>query len=898
MTPKSAAAEVSLLLLLSSVASAAAPDTPPLAQASVIAQGPALDGDILDDPVWQSVVPLTDFWQTTPDEGHPASEATEVRIAMTADTLYLGVVCRDREPDRVVANESRRDASLDDTDSFQVIFDTFRDRQNGFVFGTNPNGLEYDGQVVNEGEGGGFGGSELGGFNLNWDASWEVQARTGPFGWSAEFAIPLRTLRYAAGNPQTWGLNFQRNIRRRNERAYWAPLARNHTLSRLSSAGAFGGLLLPKQRNLQLSPYALGEVSEDVFGGRGRDERGDLGGEVKWSVTPSLTLDATVNTDFAQVEADEQQINLDRFDLFYAEKRPFFLENAGFFTVGTPGEVDLFFSRRIGLGPDGERIPILAGARLSGKAGRTNLGLLDMQTRSVDGITSANNFAVARVFREMKNRSGLGVIFANRQATGAEALPDDWNRTLALDGRWGVGRYLDLAGYAARTFTPGASEAQGAGHASVTWNSPSWFVFSKYTEVGEGFDPQIGFLARQGYRKPEALVFYTHRFLSGALLESRPHVSYRGFWKPDGFQESGFLHLDNHLEWRGGWELHTGVNVTREGLRQPFEIYPGIVVPPGTYDNAEFQLVGITNQGAPLSLELQLTTGGFFDGSRVSVETALRARAGDALNAYSRLEPQRREPRRRPLRHQPRASSPFLVAHPPLLRASPPAVQRPDRQLVHQPPAGLHPDGQQRPLPGLQREPRDGDGPAHSRSQHHLEDQPPVRPARLKGAGLRYSYRRASMGSRRGRAQRGVDAEHEPDGRGDADREQDRQRGHDRVPARVGGHALGDRHPQERCPRRPHRGDGEALEHELVADVLPARAHRAPDADLARPLQDGGEHDVHDADAAHEQRDAGDRPHHHVEQALGASALLQERLGHHQGRNRRPRRAGGRGGPS
>jgi hypothetical protein len=620
------------LLLLSALA-AAAPESPPLAQAAAIAAPPTVDGDVLGDPVWQGVPPLTDFWQTTPDEGRPASEATEVRIGFTADTLYLAVVCRDREPERVVANESRRDASLDDTDSFQFIFDTFRDRQNGFVFGTNPNGLEYDGQVANEGEGGGFAGSELGGFNLNWDGSWTVRTALGDFGWSAEFAIPFRTLRYGKGAAQTWGLNLQRNIRRRNEKAYWAPLARNYSLHRVSSAGALDGLRVPKQRNLQISPYVLGELAEPSPGSP-REERGDLGGELKWSVTPSLTLDGTVNTDFAQVEADEQQINLDRFDLFYPEKRPFFLENAGFFTVGTPGEVDLFFSRRIGLGPSGERIPILAGARLSGKAGGTNLGLLNMQTRPLDGVTPANNFAVARVFREMRNRSGLGAVFTNRQATGDEAFPDDWSRTLGVDGRVGIGKYVDLSGYAARTFTPGTSDSQSAAHASATYNSPSWFLHTKYTQVGEAFDPQVGFLARQGYRKPEVGVFYTHRFLKGALLETRPHVSYRGYYKPDGFQESGFLHIDNHFEWRGGWELHTGVNVTREGLRAPFEISPGVVVPPGTYDNAELQLVGITNQGAPLSLETTLTTGGFFDGSRVSVETALRARAGEALNAY------------------------------------------------------------------------------------------------------------------------------------------------------------------------------------------------------------------------------------------------------------------------
>jgi hypothetical protein len=625
---------LSAAALTAAVAGAQTPDAaPPIAQATPATAPPVLDGDVLNDAAWQVAAPLDRFWQTTPDAGRPASERTEVRILYTRDTLYFGIVCHDREPQRLVVNESRRDSSLEDTDSFQIVLDTYRDRQNGFVFGTNPAGLEYDGQVTNEGQGGGD-GSSLGGFNLNWDGSWQVRTRVGDFGWSAEFAIPFRTLRYGRGDDQTWGLNFQRNIRRRNERAYWSPPERQYDLYRLSSAGALEQLAVPPQRNLQVSPYLLGTLARDAQAGAATDRHGEAGGELKWSVTPALTFDATVNTDFAQVEADEQQINLDRFNLFYPEKRPFFLENAGFFGVGTPGEVDLFFSRRIGLGPEGEVIPILAGARLSGKAGGVNLGLLDMQTREEEGIAPANNFAVARAYRELPNRSGIGGIFTNRQATGDD-VGDDYGRTLGVDARWGIGRFVDLAAYAARTFTPGVEGAQHAAHLSVAWKSAAWEVFGKYTDVGEGFDPEVGFLQRRGYRKPEALVFYTHRFTSGALLEARPHVSYRGFWKPDGFQESGFLHLDNHLEWRSGWELHTGVNVTRAGLRQPFEIYPGIVVPPGSYDNVEGQLVGITNQAAPLSLEVDLNAGGFFDGSRVRVAAELRARIGDTFNAYA-----------------------------------------------------------------------------------------------------------------------------------------------------------------------------------------------------------------------------------------------------------------------
>lgn len=617
-----------ILLLLAS------PQGSPVAQATSAEEPPVLDGDVLGEHVWHVAPPLTTFWQTTPDEGQPSSERTEVRLLYTRDTLYVGVVCHDREPGRIVVNESRRDASLDDSDSFQVILDTYLDRQNGFVFGTNPAGLEYDGQVTNEG---GEDNGTLGGFNLNWDASWQVRTRVGEFGWSAEFAIPFRSLRYGGRDDQAWGVNFQRNIRRRNERAYWSPLARHYGLFRLSSAGRLEGLRPPRPRNLALTPYAL---VDSVRAGSRTHTDTDIGGDLKYGVTPSLTLDATVNTDFAQVEADEQQINLDRFSLFYPEKRPFFLENAGFFTVGTPGEVEPFFSRRIGIGPDGEVIPILAGGRLSGRVGGVNLGLLEMQTRSVDGVAPANNFAVLRAFREMRNRSGLGLIGVNRQATGGAAGTDDHNRVVGIDGRLGIGSHLDLAAYALRAFTPGATQPQHAWHGSATFRSPSWEIFGKLTGVGEDFDPQAGFVRRRGYLKPDALVFHTHRFRSGplGLHEVRPHVSYRGFWKPDGFHESGFLHLDNHFAWRTGWEVHTGVNVTREGLREAFEIVPGIVVPPGTYDNAELQLVGNTNQGSRLSGSFRLVKGGFFDGDRMTLTPEVRLRLGDTFTGSVSLD--------------------------------------------------------------------------------------------------------------------------------------------------------------------------------------------------------------------------------------------------------------------
>jgi len=304
----------------------------PVGRAVELAIAPTIDGVVKDDAAWKGAPAFEDFWQVAPDDGQPSTQRTQVFIGFTEDTLYIGFICYDDDPEGIVVTSSRRDADLDDSDSFQIFLDSFLDRQNGFVFGTNPAGIEYDAQVTREGsESFGSGG---GGFNLNWDTTWAVKARISEIGWSAEMAIPFKSLRYGTGDVQSWGINFQRNIERNNETAYWASLPRQRRLYRASEAGTVEGIKVPPQKNLQFTPYLLGLASR---GGEisGTDYDNELGFDLKYSITPSLTLDATYNTDFAQVEADAFQVNLDRFSLFLPEQRPFFLENAGQFAVGS-----------------------------------------------------------------------------------------------------------------------------------------------------------------------------------------------------------------------------------------------------------------------------------------------------------------------------------------------------------------------------------------------------------------------------------------------------------------------------------------------------------------------------------------------------------------------------------
>ena len=623
------------------------PSAPPVAQASRARTAPVLDGRILDDPAWQDVPALVEFWQTAPDAGQPSSERTEVRIVYTESAIYFGVVLLDRDPSGLTTSDSRRDSPLDDTDSFRIVLDTYRDRQNGFVFATTPSGLEYDGQLNGEGTnnpfgggggGGGGGGRQFGGsgggFNLNWDGAWKVRTVTSADGWSAEFEIPFKTLRYEPGTGREWGVNFQRTIRRRKETAFWAPLPIQFDLMRVSLAGGLTGLDLPVQRNLALIPYTLGEAQQRGAVSGDTKFFGDVGLDAKYSVTPSLTLDGTINTDFAQVEVDEQQVNLDRFNLFFPEKRPFFLENAGLFAVGSPSEAEVFFSRRIGIAPDGAEIPIIAGARLSGRAGPVNIGLLNMQTDDAN-VGFGNNFTVARVRRDFKGRSNIGAMFVGRQATGEDAGTDNHNRAFAADGRWGIGRTGLISGFVARTATPGVGEGQHAFQIQARNDTQPLTLSLAYTETGRNFNPEVGFLSRLGgFRKVESLVFTRWRPKSWSKFqEIRPHTNYRAYWNHDGFQETGFWHIDSSWELKSGAEFSTGFNLTREGVVQGFEIYPGVNVPAGTFDHHEAQLSFQTNQGAPVSGRIQMNAGGFFGGDRVSVTPELRVRVGDTFSS-------------------------------------------------------------------------------------------------------------------------------------------------------------------------------------------------------------------------------------------------------------------------
>ena len=599
---------------------------------------PIIDGNILNDKVWQGISPITQMIQIKPEFNVPSTEKTEIRVATYKNTFYVAVVCYDSTPENIVVSDSRRDSDLNDEDSFLFILDTYNDLQNGFLFGTNSNGMEYDAQIDNEGQGNFSAnrqqGGVIGGTNINWDATWSVKTETGNYGWSAEFAIPLRSLRFKSGDKQTWGINFQRNISKNTETSFWASLPLGFDIKRLSLAGKIHGLKLQNPGNLKLIPYALTQtINDDAIDPNKTTTNLEFGADIKYSLTPSLTLDLTYNTDFAQVEVDEQQVNLDRFNLFFPEKRPFFLENAGQFSVGSPGEVDLFFSRRIGIGNNGALVPIIGGARLSGKINQTNVGLLSMFTEGVtDENIEKNNFSVARVNHDFSNsRSSVGGIFINRSGLGNN--PDDYNRVFAMDGKYGLGKKAQISGFAAKSITPGTNKQDHAFKLLANYNWDGWNINAGYTEVGEGFNPEVGFLQRSSFKKPEFLLFRALRPKNwGSILEIRPHVSYRGYWNFNDQLVTSFLHIDNHWVWASGFEIHTGINFTTEGVFEPFRI-SGVEIPSKTYDHSELQLIFISNPNKKLSYNTRTVIGGYFGGDRISNSGTINYRIGDKFNS-------------------------------------------------------------------------------------------------------------------------------------------------------------------------------------------------------------------------------------------------------------------------
>jgi hypothetical protein len=590
-----------------------------------------LDGR-LDDEAWKSAEVAGDFVQSEPNTGQPATEATEVRVVYDATTLYIGAFLHEREPADVVVNEIRKDFKEEDQDDFEVILDTFRDRHNGYVFITNVEGAKLDRQVAGEGR-------EV---NGSWDAVWDVRTTRVEGGWTVEMAIPFKSLRYDPNGDGTWGVNFSRRIRHKNETTFWTPIPREFNLARLTLAGDLDGVRPSgATRDLRVKPYGLARSVRDV-GAKAFTSGGDAGLDVKAGLTRALTLDVTVNPDFAQVEADEQQVNLTQFSQFFPEKREFFLENSGTFYVGdaarnnrafvppTPDEdMLLFFSRRIGITGAGQAQRIPGGARLTGTVGSFGIGALAMQSDAL-GTAPASRYTALRLKKNLAAGSDIGILYTARENADVSS---DHNRAYGMDANIRFFNQVDWNSYAIGSETPGKKGGEYTWRTSLNYEGQ--FVHAKVAalEVGDGFQDDLAFYRRTGVRKWFADIGLRPRpkwWKDMGGRELHPHITWNYYNDLAGRPIGKNLHSANSWFFADGGFTEISANARYEYITDSLRLNRGDKtaqrIAPGGYQWTEWRWLLQTNAARPLSLNMTATRGGLWSGSQSSLNATVTFR--------------------------------------------------------------------------------------------------------------------------------------------------------------------------------------------------------------------------------------------------------------------------------
>ena len=597
-----------------------------------------LDG-ALDEAAWAEAPIANGFIQNDPREGNAATYDTDVRVLYNEDALYFGIFAHDMEPSKIITSDLKKDYNTGSSDGFRIVLDTFHDGRNAYQFATNPAGAKWDSQMASEGRDN----------NANWDGIWDVKTRITETGWVAEVWIPFRTLKFGDADPQVWGINFERKLRRLNEDSYWSPIPRIYDAQRVSLAGTLEGLRgLHAGKNIRIKPYALTSGSRVTT----RPLAGDFEGgvDVKYGVTSGLVWDFTVNTDFSQVEADEQQVNLTRFNLFFPEKRDFFLENQGIFAFGDSGgggggnfgagrtnqiqDMRLFFTRRIGLSDEGQALPILGGTRLSGRQGAYSIGMLNIQQRE-DGSVPATNFTALRLRRDVLGNSDIGAVLLDKEVGGPR-----FNRFAGFDANFRFGN-LTMNGLAAKTFSPAAVVA-GTGNdvttrANVEYRNRQWRLSGKYTTIGERFNDELGFVPRVGVNEWNTQLNRTLRpnWLPHAVRELMPHWVLVQSNRADG----GGLDLrqqDFHfaINFANGSFLEPGANTNVEIIRTPFTLNGarGVKILPGRYEYTEYFITYRANDAATASTGLRYSIGKFYGGYKHNYAWGPTLRPNEKLN--------------------------------------------------------------------------------------------------------------------------------------------------------------------------------------------------------------------------------------------------------------------------
>ena len=597
-----------------------------------------LDGR-LNEPFWSTPGPAADFVQIEPANGSPATQQTEVRLVFSREALYIGVTCFDSEPGRRIAWQLQRDAQLSSDDAFMWTIDTFLDGRTGYFFEMNPSGVMADSLM-------GLNGDD----NREWDGIWNARVQRSAVGWTLEIEIPFRTLNF---NPDsdTWGINFQRVVRRMNEQSIWSGWARNQGLRRMNNAGLLTGVRdMTQGHGLDIKPYGL--ISSLASPGRGEPAmttNASAGLDLFYNPTPLLRATFTVNTDFAQTEVDQRQVNLTRYSLFFPEQRDFFLDGATFFDFASDGRDDNafgpfgrndeervipFFSRRIGLTADATPQKIDFGTKVTGQAGAQDVAVLHVRTGEDNGFSS-EDFTVARVKRRVLQQSYVGGLYTRRDSRLADARV---THTAGLDARLATstflgGQNLEGSGWFLHNSRPGVSSGNSAFGASLVYPNDLWNARIDATEVQENFDPAIGFVSRRAYRQySQAVEFgprpannrYIRQVTIGARLDTMTDLK-------NDLLKRNIVVQPAQVQFHSQDNFRLTFFRRYERLDTPFAITPEITLPLGAaYTAHRYRLFVSTANRRRLAVNSSIELGQFYSGTRAerTVGVAMRARPG------------------------------------------------------------------------------------------------------------------------------------------------------------------------------------------------------------------------------------------------------------------------------
>lgn len=582
------------------------------------------DGKLAEE-AYQEIEPITAFIQQEPHEGAPITERTEAWVMFDDEYIYLSCRCWDEHPERIVANDMRRDSpNLRQNDNFAVALDTFHDRRNGYVFYVSPIGGMFDAATKDERTN-----------NSDWNTVWAAEVGRFDGGWVAEIAIPFKSLRYKTGRSQVWGINLRRTIRAKNEYAFITPLRATWgivALFRMSAAASLVDLEVPPPaKNLEIKPYAIAGVRTDHVSRPSVDQVLDKNGgmDLKYGLTKSLTLDFTYKTDFAQVEEDEAQVNLTRFNLFLPEKREFFLEGQGTFAFGAGGVASgsggatgggnvptIFYSRRIGLN-EGHPVAILGGGRVTGKAGKWNIGALNIESgANTEAAALQTNFTVLRLQRDVLRRSSIGAIFTNRSTS---TIAPGSNQVLGLDSSFAFSENVYLSGYIAQSRTNGVREDDLSYRAQFIYTADRYGVQYDGLAVDKNFNPEIGFLTRRNFRNNFGSARFSPRPKANTTIRQ---YHYESNFKYTTDQDNRLESRELRGSFRTDFQNSDTVAITAareyEFLAQPFQVADGVRIPPGGYEFSHVIATYSPGQQHRVAGSFSVDSGSFYGGKKTT----------------------------------------------------------------------------------------------------------------------------------------------------------------------------------------------------------------------------------------------------------------------------------------